>query len=625
MSNHFEEQDFNTDHLDTHLWSKIFGYLLKYKKNLIFLIFLMVTIASIDVGFPLMNRYAMDYFIEANGSMDTLWIYGLGYFAMICVQGLVVFFFIQQAGKIEMEFAYDMRNRAFRKLQELSFTYFDKTPLGWIMARMTSDIGRLAEIVSWSLIDMVWGLTVMIGVTVIMFIVDWQMALLILMVVPVLAFISVKFQRKILERYRSTRKINSQITGAFSEGITGAKTSKTLVLEDSQIRDFKELTSKLSREAISAAILASIFMPLVMGLGAFSLAMILWVGGQQVLVGSMSFGTLMLYTQYAGSFFEPLRQLARLLAEFQMAQASAERVLTLVNTEADLVDTEEVVKQYGTILNPITTGYHRLKGDVHFNDVSFAYKKEEPVLSHFNLDVKAGETIALVGETGSGKSTIVNLLCRFYEPNEGAITIDGIPLKERSVGWLHSNLGYVLQAPHLFSGSVRENIRYGRLDATDEDIEKAARLVDAHDFITKLDKGYLTDVGEGGNRLSTGQKQLISFARAIIADPSIFVLDEATSSIDTETEQIIQKAIENLMKGRTSFIIAHRLSTIVNADRILVIRKGLIVEEGTHHELMMKHGYYYRLYTNQFNEDLQNQLLNLSAPEEENPELAFHG
>jgi ATP-binding cassette subfamily B protein len=543
---------------------------------------------------------------------------------MICVQGLVVFFFIQQAGKIEMEFAYDMRNRAFRKIQELSFTYFDKTPLGWIMARMTSDIGRLAEIVSWSLIDMVWGLTVMIGVTVIMLIVDWKMALLILMVVPVLAWISVKFQRLILEKYRSTRKINSQITGAFSEGITGAKTSKTLVLEESQINDFKQLTSKLSRESISAAILASIFMPLVMGLGAFSLAMILWIGGQQVLVGTMSFGTLMLYTQYAGSFFEPLRQLARLLAEFQMAQASAERVLTLVNTESDLVDTKEVIESYGTILNPITTGYHRLKGDVRFNDVSFAYKKEEPVLSHFNLDVKAGETVALVGETGSGKSTIVNLLCRFYEPNEGTITIDGIPLRERSVGWLHSNLGYVLQAPHLFSGSVTENIRYGRLDATDEDIEKAARLVDAHDFIVKLDKGYQTDVGEGGNRLSTGQKQLISFARAVIADPSIFVLDEATSSIDTETEQIIQKAIENLMKGRTSFIIAHRLSTIVTADRILVIRKGIIVEEGTHHELMMKHGYYYRLYTNQFNEDLQNQLLNLSTPEEEDLNLAFH-
>ncbi len=612
MSEHIEEQDFNTEKLDLHLWQRIFIDLMKYKKNLFFLVLLMITIASIDVGFPLMNRYAMDYFIEGMGSQSTLWIYGLGYFLMICLQGIVVFFFIQQAGKVEMEFAYDMRNRAFRKLQELSFTYFDKTPLGWIMARMTSDIGRLAEIVSWSLIDMVWGLTVMFGVSIVMFIVNWQMALLILMVVPILAFISVKFQRMILEKYRSTRRINSQITGSFSEGITGAKTSKTLVLEESQISDFKQLTNKLARESISAAILASMFMPLVMGLGAFSLAMILWLGGQQVLVGTMSFGTLMLYTQYAGSFFEPLRQLARLLAEFQMAQASAERVLTLLNTKSDLVDTVEVIKTYGTILNPITNDYHRLKGDVQFTDVSFAYKKEEPVLSHFNLEVKSGHTIALVGETGSGKSTIVNLLCRFYEPNEGTIRIDGIPIRDRSVGWLHSNLGYVLQAPHLFSGSVHENIRYGRLDASDDEIVEAAKMVDAHDFIMKLDQGYLTDVGEGGNRLSTGQKQLISFARAVIADPSIFVLDEATSSIDTETEQIIQKAIESLMKDRTAFIIAHRLSTIVNADRILVIRNGKIEEDGTHQTLMQKQGYYYRLYTNQFNEDLQNQLLNLS-------------
>ena len=611
MSHHFEEQDFNTDKLDTGLWKKIFVALLKYKKNLIFLVFLMVTIASIDVAFPMFNRYALDNFVNTNGSTESLWTFAALYFGMIVVQGLVVFFFIQQAGKIEMEYAYDMRNTAFRKLQELSFTYFDKTPLGWIMARMTSDIGRLAEIVSWSLIDMIWGLTVMIGITIVMFIVDWQMALLILMVVPVLGFISVKFQRKILDKYRQTRKINSQITGAYSEGITGAKTSKTLVLEDQQIAEFDALTAKMRAESIRAHILSAIFMPIVMGLGAFSLAMILWLGGQQVLVGSMSFGTLMLYTQYAGSFFEPLRQLARLLAEFQMAQASAERVLTLVGTEPDLVDSEAVVQAYGSILEPKTETYHRLSGEVRFEHVHFHYKPEEPVLTDFNLHVKPGQTIALVGETGSGKSTIVNLICRFYEPTQGTIKIDGIPLKERSVGWLHSNLGYVLQAPHLFSGSVRDNIRYGKLDATDEEIEAAARLVNAHGFIENLDKGYDTDVGEGGNRLSTGQKQLISFARALIADPSIFVLDEATSSIDTETEQIIQHAIENLMKDRTAFVIAHRLSTIVNADRILVIRKGQIEEEGTHAQLMRQKGYYYRLYTNQFNEDLQNQLLNL--------------
>lgn len=305
-----------------------------------------------------------------------------------------------------------------------------------------------------------------------------------------------------------------------------------------------------------------------------------------------------------------------------MAQASAERVLTLVGTEPDLVDTEAVIQAYGSILEPKTETYHRLKGEVSFEHVDFYYKPEEPVLTDFNLHVKPGQTIALVGETGSGKSTIVNLICRFYEPKAGIIKIDGIPIQERSVGWLHSNLGYVLQAPHLFSGSVRDNIRYGNLNASDADIEAAARLVNAHAFIENLDKGYDTDVGEGGNRLSTGQKQLISFARALIADPSIFVLDEATSSIDTETEQIIQHAIENLMKDRTAFVIAHRLSTIVNADRILVIRNGQIVEDGTHTQLLNLKGYYYRLYTNQFNEDLQNQLLNLHPETGEESEFA---
>jgi len=608
----FEEHDFNTDSLDKGLWKKIFSYLMEYKRSIYVLFACMMIIASLDIAFPFMNSFAIDNFVIAKGTNQQLIIFGIIYFIGIFFQGLIVYLFIKAAGKIEMEFAYDIRKRAFHKLQELSFSYFDKTPLGWIMARMTSDIARLAEIVSWSLVDLVWGLTVIIGLTIVMLIVNWKLALLVLMVVPVLAYISVKFQRKILERYRSIRKVNSQITGAFSEGITGAKTSKTLVLESQLGSDFQVLTSNMRRESISAGILAAAFMPLVMGLGAISLSMILWQGGEAVLVGSLKFGTLMLFTQYAGAFFEPLRQLARILAEFQLAQASAERVLSLLNTDLDLVDSAEVIDTYGSILQPKPETYTRLKGSVTFRDVSFYYKKEEVVLSNFNLTVEAGQTIALVGETGSGKSTIVNLICRFYEPKSGTIEIDGINIQERSLGWLHSNLGYVLQAPHLFSGSVMENIRYGRLSASDEEVEQAAQMVNAHEFIMRLDDGYNTDVGEGGNRLSTGQKQLISFARAIIANPSIFVLDEATSSIDTETEQIIQHAIENLMRGKTSFIIAHRLSTIVHADRILVIRKGLIVEDGTHNSLIAKQGYYYRLYTNQFNEDLQNQLLHIS-------------
>lgn len=613
MSERFEEQEFNTDHLDTKLWSRILKHFFVYKKDLTIIFVSMFSIACVDIAFPFLNKLAIDYFVLENGDLTKLWPFGLVYGFLILVQVFVVYFFIKYTGKVEMQFAYDIRNQAFKKLQELSFSYYDKTPQGWIMARMTSDIGRLADIVSWSIIDLIWGSTLIIGVSIVMLIVNWQLALLVLVVVPFLAYISIIFQKKILQRYRLTRKINSKITASYSEGILGAKTTKTMGLEDQQSAEFRELTYSMKSESVKAAVLSAAFMPIVMGLGAFSSSMLIWLGGQQVLVGTIAFGTLVLFTQYASQFFEPLRQIARLLAEFQMAQASAERVLSLLNADVDLVDREDVIEKYGSILEPKTEIYEKVNGDVEFDNVSFYYKEEEPVLVNFNLKVNAGETIALVGETGSGKSTIVNLICRFYEPKSGMIKIDGVNTKDRSLGWLHSNLGYVLQAPHLFSGTIKENIRYGDLNASDEAIVEAAKRVSAHDFIMNMEEGYDTEVGEGGGRLSTGQKQLISFARAILANPSIFILDEASSSIDTETEQIIQTAIESVLHDKTTFIIAHRLSTIVNANRILLIDKGRIVEDGTHSQLMHKKGRYYRLYTNQFNEDRQNELLHIKG------------
>lgn len=613
MSEHFEEQEFNTDHLDTKLWRRILKHFFVYKKDLTIIFISMILIACVDIAFPFLNKLAIDYFVMENGDLSKLWPFGWVYVFLIFIQVFVVYFFIKYTGKVEMQFAYDIRNQAFRKLQELSFSYYDKTPQGWIMARMTSDIGRLADIVSWSIIDLIWGSTLIIGVSVVMLIVNWKLALLVLIVVPILAYMSVVFQKKILQRYRLTRKINSKITASYSEGILGAKTSKTMGLEEKQSAEFRELTYSMKSESVKAAILSAAFMPIVMGLGAFSTSMLIWVGGQQVLVGTIAFGTLVLFTQYASQFFEPLRQIARLLAEFQMAQASAERVLSLLNADVDLVDKEDVILKYGSILEPKTDAYEKVLGNVQFEQVSFYYKQEEPVLTDFNLNVFAGQTIALVGETGSGKSTIVNLICRFYEPTGGVIRIDGVDTKDRSLGWLHSNLGYVLQAPHLFSGTINENIRYGDLSASDEAIIEAAKRVSAHDFILQMELGYATEVGEGGGRLSTGQKQLISFARAILANPSIFILDEASSSIDTETEQIIQTAIESVLKDKTTFIIAHRLSTIVNADRILLIDRGQIVEDGTHSQLMHLKNRYYRLYTNQFNEDQQNELLQIKG------------
>jgi len=609
MSKQLEEQEYNTDSLDRGLWSRIFKLLIVHKKQLIYMFVVVILVAIVDVAFPILNKFAIDYFVQGNGTHQEIMLFGVVYFAFILMQSFNVFGFIRQAGRVEMDFAYDVRQRAFKKIQELSFSFFDKTPQGWIMARMTSDIGRLAEILSWSLMDLAWGVAVMIGVTIAMLIVNWKLALIVLTVVPILAVISVWFQIRILKNYREVRKVNSKITAAFSEGISGAKTIKTLVLEEQQDKDFSSLTMTMKSRSINAAILSSIFMPIVMGLTSISVAILLWYGGHEVLVKSIEFGTLMMFTQYASQFFDPLRQIARLIAELQLAQASAERVLTLLESEPEIVDREEVIEKYGTILEPKTENYELMTGNVQFKDIEFYYNVDEPILQKFNLTVNAGETVALVGETGSGKSTIVNLLCRFYEPIQGEVLIDGTDYRQRSIGWLHSNLGYVLQAPHLFSGTIKENIRYGKLKAMDEEIIEAAKYVNAHEFIMKLEKGYDTEVGEGGGRLSTGEKQLISFARAVIRKPSIFVLDEATSSIDTQTEQIIQHAIDKLLKEKTSFIIAHRLSTIVNADKILVIRKGKIVEQGRHQELLNLKGYYYRLYTNQFNEELQNQLL----------------
>jgi len=346
-----------------------------------------------------------------------------------------------------------------------------------------------------------------------------------------------------------------------------------------------------------------------MALGSIGTALALWFGGRGVLLEAISYGTLVAFISYSVQFFEPVRELARVLAELISSQASAERIISMIESEPDIQDTPAVIEKYGDAFAPKKENWPSMKGNITFRNVSFAYKDGEKVLENFNLDVKAGQTIAIVGETGSGKSTIVNLATRFYEPTEGDVLIDGVDYRKRSQHWLQSNLGYVLQAPHLFSGTIKENILYGKLDATDDEIEQAARMVDAHRVITKLENGYYTEVGEGGNRLSTGEKQLISLARAILADPRIFVLDEATSSVDTETEQVIQKAVQTVLEGRTSFIIAHRLSTIRSADRILVIHKGRVIEEGTHSELLKKEGHYYRLYTNQFMEEKESEIL----------------
>ncbi len=603
----FQEQDFTTN-INLKTWKKIFHYMKPLKKHVILGIIFVVLIGALDALFPLLTREVLDYIdgvIKNNLKLNNkvLYYFGIIFLAFTIFQSIFVFYFIRHAGTIEVELSYNLRKAAFEKLQSLSFNYFNNTPVGWIMARLTSDARRLSEIISWGIIDASWGLMMMISVMIVMFYINPKLALITLAVTPIIIVVSIVFRQFMLRLYREVRKINSKITGAFNEGITGAKTSKTLVLEEKNLHEFDNLTTSMRRKSIKAIMISSLFFPVVLVLGFVGTALAIYNGGNYVLQGIISIGTLQLYISYSTMFFDPILQLARVLSELQQAQASAERLISLLETKAEITDCEEIVAKYGDYLNFKSENWEKIEGKIEFKNVTFQYLDGEQVLTNFNLKVNAGETIALVGETGAGKSTIVNLICRFFEPTEGSILIDGIDYRKRSLGWLHSNLGYVLQSPHLFSGTIRENIRYGKLDATDQEVEEAAKLVDAHDFIISFDKGYDTEVGEGGGRLSTGEKQLISFARAILSNPALFILDEATSSIDTETERKIQKAIEKILVGRTSFIIAHRLSTIVNSDVILVIKDGKIIEKGNHNELLQNKGYYYHLYTNQFVEE----------------------
>ena len=603
----FQEQEYQK-HFDFGLWKKLLQFIHPYKKQMILLGIFMLGLAGIDIIFPLMSKYAIDHFIIPR-STDGMLTFGLIFALLIVIQAGNVWFFIIIAGKIEMWLCYDIRKKGFQHLQELSFNYYDKTPIGWIMTRMTSDSQRLGETISWGLVDLVWGFTMMFGISIVMLFLNWKLALITLTVVPVLVIISLFFQKRILKAYRKVRKTNSKITGAFNEGIMGAKTTKTLVREDENLKEFQVTTSKMYRSSVQAAVFSALFLPAVLTLGSIGTGLALWFGGEGVILKTISYGTLVAFISYTIQFFEPVRELARVFAEIQNAQASAERIISMMEEKLDIKDGSEITEIYGDILQSKKENWPDIKGAISFRDVSFAYKDGENVLDRFDLDIIAGETIALIGETGSGKSTIVNLACRFYEPTKGEILIDGVDYRKRSLLWLHSNLGYVLQTPHLFSGTIKDNIRYGCLEAKNEDIIRAAKLVNAHNFIMNLEKGYDSEVGEGGSLLSTGEKQLISFARAILANPKIFILDEATSSVDTETEKIIQEAIHKVLKDRTSFIIAHRLSTIRSADRILAIHNGKIIEQGNHHELIKQKGYYYRLYTNQFMEEQEVQLL----------------
>ncbi len=598
----YEEQEYNKP-FSFKIWAKMLPFFKPYKKYFVITLGLNILLAAIDVLVPLFQSYAIDHFITPE-TVNGIQRFVIAYVGVIVTQAICVYVSARAAVIVEMNVGKDLKWAQFEHLQTLSFSYYNTTPVGYIHARVMSDTLRIAGMIAWGLMDMFWAFIYVVSVLGIMLLLNVRLALIIMLIVPCIAFITVYFQNKILHWNRKVRRINSQITSAYNEGITGVKTSKSMVIEKDNEQHFFERTTDMHRAASRSAKLNAIYIPIILFFSSVASAIVLARGGYMVQNDLMKLGTLSVFISYAVVIFEPIQQLARLLADLISCQANIERVTDLLEQKPNVTDREDVIEKYGDAFHPKKENWEKIKGDIVFEDVSFMYPDgKEYVLEHFNLHVPSGMNVAIVGETGAGKSTLVNLVGRFFEPTKGRILIDGVDYRERSQLWLHSQIGYVLQNPHLFSGTVRENIRYGRLDATDQEIEEAARSVSADEVVEKLENDYDSDVGESGGKLSTGEKQLISFARAILANPAIFVLDEATSSIDTQTEQLIQKATDHLLKGHTSFVIAHRLSTIRKADLILVVKDGQIIERGNHQELLQKKGYYYELYSKQFEEE----------------------
>ena len=608
MSHNEEKQEFVS--LPYFGLNKLVPYLKPYKWIIASMILLSLLGALVDIILPLFQRYALNHYIAGN-TLDTLVYFILTYVGILAFQVIVNTISAYQSCQIEMYVGRDMKRESFNHLQTLAFSYFSQNSVGYIHARVMSDTNRMGALVSWGLLDGIWHGSYIIGAIVVMLSINLKLALWVLIVLPIAVTAAAFFQKKLVTLNRRIREVNSRITGNFNEGITGAKTTKTLVIEKKMEDHFNETTAEMKKVTIHGTHYRAMFSSMISFSASIALAIVLWRGGNITLEGVLEIGTLSVFMSYAMGLMEPVQWLVRVISDLITVQVNVERFTRLMETESDVSDSKEVIEKYGDSFEPKKENWEPLYGDITFEDVSFKYPDgDEYVLEHFNLHVPQGTNVAIVGETGAGKSTLVNLVCRFFEPTSGRVLIDGRDARERSQLWLHSNIGYVLQTPHLFSGTVLENLRYGNPDATMEQIEAAIKSVSAEGVIERMDKGYDSDVGEGGDLLSTGEKQLISFARAILADPRIFVLDEATSSIDTVTEKKIQDAIEHLMEGRTSFVIAHRLSTIRQADVILVVKGGKIVEQGTHAELIARKGSYYHLYTRQFTEEAMTNSIN---------------
>ena len=579
---------------------KVLPYMKKYAKVTFLMVGCGLASTGVDLLVPQFQRYALNHFIGEK-TLDSLPFFIALYLAVILLTGVLNYVSCFHAMRTEVSVNRDLRNAAFSHLQTLSFSYFNQNSVGYIHARVISDTSRIGSLMSWTLMDSVWHLSYLVGAVAVMLLVNTRLALMVITILPLIVVLFSIFQTKLIRINREVRELNSKITSDFNEGITGAKTIKTLVIEDKMAADFLTDTGNMRRKSVKVAHLRGMFSATLNIASSMGLAIVLWQGGY---IAESEVGTFSMFMSYAQGMMEPVRWIIDAISDLITTQVNIERFSRLMETKSDVVDSPEVIEKYGDAFEPKRENWEPIRGDIEFRDVDFKYPDgDEYVLENFSLKIPFGSNIAIVGETGAGKSTLVNLVCRFFEPTRGQVLIDGRDARERSQLWLHSAIGYVLQTPHLFSGTVRENLLYGNPNATEEEIRRALELVSATEVVDRMEKGLDSDVGEGGDMLSTGEKQLISFARAILADPRILVLDEATASVDTLTEQKIQSAIETVIAGRTSLVIAHRLSTVKNADLILVVRDGKIIERGRHEELLKAKGHYYSLYTRQYEDE----------------------
>lgn len=593
----FEGAQAGAARIDGGLWRRLGQFAAPYRSSFVAFAGFAVLTAAMDVSLPLIMRGVIDT-IGRDGADAVLWPWGLAFAACAIVLSGSIASFIYFGGRIRTRISHDIRQAAFENVQDMSFSFFDKRPVGWLMARMTSDCERLSNIFAWGVLDLVWGTTVMAGSVIAMLFMSPRLTLVVVLIVPLLAIASGRFQQRILGTAREVRRNNARITASFNEAVTGVITTRTFGREEDNRTRFGSLTDAMYDSSVRNLVYSALYLPVVLSLASLAFGMALTLGGTELLTGAVTAGTLVAFLTYARHFFEPVEQLAHWFAELQMAQASAERVLSLVDAKPEVGDSPAVLARGEAADLP-----GRLEA-IRFAGVGFRYGDGPAVLEDVDLELRRGATTALVGHTGSGKSTLASVLCRFYEPTGGRVELrcaegPAIEYRDLRLGAWQARLGVVLQTPHVFAGTIADNVRFGRLDATGRELQRAVDAVGASAFVRALPGGMDFQVGEAGGRLSAGQKQLVSLARVMLADPDLVVLDEATSSIDSDTEKQIEAAMATLLEGRVALVIAHRLSTIREAANIVVMAQGRVLEQGDHAGLLARDGAYASLYRSQ--------------------------